>query len=134
MQSHKIVFRETVTVAIGVAICAALMVGVFAALGFFEIRVLWGAIAGSLLAVLNFFAMAFTTSLAADKAAGQDVKGGQALIQMSYIGRMILLLVILALCAKSGIFHLLALVLPLLFVRPVLTAAEFFKKKGENEA
>ena len=33
-------------------------------------------------------------------------------------------------CAKSGVFNLFALVLPLVFVRPVLTIAEFFRKTG----
>jgi hypothetical protein len=37
---------------------------------------------------------------------------------------------LLILCAKSGAFDVLALVLPLLFVRPVITLAEFFRKKG----
>ena len=75
--------------------------------------------------------MAVGTSLAADKAEKQDVKGGQALIRGSYILRIAVLFVILFACAKGGIAHPLALVLPLIFVRPVLTLAEFFNKKGE---
>lgn len=134
MESRKIVFQETLTVAMGVALCAAVMVGIFALLGYFDMNVVWGAVAGSLIAICNFFAMAMTTTLAAEKAVNQDVKGGQALVQMSYIGRMAVLLVVLVLCAKSGWFNLIALVIPLVFVRPVLTVAEFFKKKGDNAA
>jgi hypothetical protein len=37
---------------------------------------------------------------------------------------------VLFLCAKSGLFDVVALVLPLVFVRPILAIAEFFKKKG----
>ena len=48
----------------------------------------------------------------------------------SYPIRMIAMAGILILCAKSGFFDVLALVLPLLFVRPILTIAEFFRKKG----
>ena len=40
------------------------------------------------------------------------------------------LAVVLIACAKSGVFHVLAMVLPLIFVRPTLTIAEFFRKKG----
>lgn len=134
MDSRKELLRQTLTVALGVALCAAAMVGVFALLGYFDMNVVWGAAVGSLIAIGNFFVMGMTTTLAAEKAANQDVKGGQALIQMSYIGRMALLLVILVLCGKSGLFNLIALVLPLVFVRPVLTASEFFQKKGDNEA
>ena len=38
--------------------------------------------------------------------------------------------VVLFVCARSGYFDVVALVLPLVFVRPVLTVREFFKKKG----
>ena len=46
--------------------------------------------------------------------------------------RLLMLIVagLLILCAKSGVFDVLALVLPLVFVRPVITIAEFFRKKG----
>lgn len=134
MDSRKELFRQTLTVAVGVALCAAVMVGVFALLGYFDMSVISGAAVGSLIAIGNFFIMGMTTTLAAEKAANQDVKGGQALIQMSYIGRMALLLVLLFVCGKSGLFNVIALAIPLIFVRPVLTAAEFFQKKGDNEA
>ena len=69
------------------------------------------------------------TCLAADKAESKDVKGGTVLMRSSYIFRLLVLFVLLVVCAKSGIFNLIALVLPLVFVRPVLTVAEFFRKK-----
>ena len=134
MDSRKELFRQTLTVALGVALCAAVMVGVFALLGYFDMTVVWGALAGSLIAVGNFFAMGMTTTLAAEKAANQDVKGGQALISLSYMVRMALMLVALIVCGKSGLFNVIALAIPLVFVRPVLTVAEFFQKKGDNEA
>ena len=134
MDSRKELFRQTLKVALGVALCAAAMVGVFALLGYFDMTVVWGAAMGSLLAVGNFFVMGMTTTLAAEKAAKQDVKGAQALISMSYMGRMALLLVALIVCGKSGLFNVIALAVPLIFVRPVLTVAEFFQRKGDNAA
>lgn len=130
MNSKSIALHETRTVALGMVICSAAMVILFALLGKYDTTVLLGAVVGSLLATGNFFLMALGTTLAADKAVNQDVKGGQALIQMSYLGRMLGLFLILALCAKSGKCNVLALVIPLLFVRPILTIAELFKKKG----
>ena len=73
--------------------------------------------------------MAMGTCLAADKAESKDVKGGTVLMRSSYIFRLLVLFILLVVCAKSGIFNLIALVLPLVFVRPVLTVAEFFRKK-----
>lgn len=132
MDSKKIVYRETQIVALGVGICSAGMIGVFALLGRFDLSVLLGGILGALLSVGNFFFMAVGTSLAADKAENQDVKGGQLLIRNSYMLRLAVLFLILFACGKSGLFNLFALVIPLLFVRPTLTIAEFFRKKGNG--
>ena len=41
---------------------------------------------------------------------------------------------ILVLCAKSGIFNLVALVITLAFTRPILTITDHLNKKGGNEA
>ena len=132
MESRKIVYRETGIVAIGVAVCTAVMMLVFALLGRFHLSVLWGSLAGAGLSIGNFFFMAVGASLAADKAENQDVKGGSLLVRNSYMVRLLILLIVLIACAKSGVFNLIALVIPLLFVRPTLTVAEFFRKKGAD--
>lgn len=134
MDSRTIVFKETAIVAIGMVLCVAAMIGVFALLGFFDRTVVIGGILGGLLALLNFFFMALGAVMAADKAENQDVKGGQAMVQGSYMLRLIGLFVLLFLCAKSGWCNIFALVIPLIFVRPILTVAEFFRKKGESKA
>lgn len=134
MDARKIVFHETRIVAIGELICSAAMVGVFALLGACDRSVILGALAGMVLAVGNFFFMAVSTSLAADKATEQDVKGGKALVQSSYIIRLLVIFAILFVCAKTGLFNPFALVLPLAFIRPVITVSEFFRKKGEKKA
>ena len=134
MDSKTIALRETAVVLVGEVVCTAAMVAVFALLGKYDTSVLLGGAVGAVLATLNFFIMALSTTAAADKAVTQDVKGGQALIHISYIGRMAALFVLLALFAKSGKFHVLTLVLPLVFVRPVLSIAEIFKKKGDVTA
>lgn len=130
MESRKIVYRETGVVAVGVAVCTAVMMLVFALAGFFDLSVLWGGLAGAALSIGNFFFMALGTSLAADKAENQDVSGGSLLVRNSYMLRLLVLFLILIFCAKTEVFNLIALVLPLVFVRPTLTAVEFFRKKG----
>ena len=130
MDSRKIVFKETAVIAIGEALCCAVMVGVFALLDHFDLKVLWGALAGYVLTVGNFFFMAIGTSLAADKAQEQNVNGGKNVIRTSMMLRYLVLLVLLIAFAKSGICNVLALALPLAFVRPVLMIGEFFREKG----
>ena len=134
MQSNNTSFRETASVAIGQVLCTAAMIAVFALVGKYSLSVLLGGLLGAAVATANFFIMSFVANLAADKAEAQDVAGGQKLIHLSYLGRMIGMFLVLILCAKSGYFHPLALVLPLAFTRPILTIAELFKKKGENKA
>ena len=130
MDSRKIVFQETSVIAIGEVICVPLMVLAFFLCGAFDRTVVFGGIAGALIATANFFFMAMSTSLAADKALAEDVKGGQATMQFSYIFRLIFMFGALAVCAKSGMMNLLALVIPVLLVRPIIMFAEFFRKKG----
>ena len=132
MDSRKLVIRESLIVLLGVALCSAAMVGIFALLGKFDSGVLLGAAVGTVLAALNFFAMAVVAMMAADKAENQNVKGGEALIRGSYPVRMIVLFVILFAFAKSGLCNPIALVVPLVFVRPTITIAEFFRKSGEQ--
>lgn len=132
MDSRKIVFRETAVILIGQAVCVAAMFGVYALLGRFDITVLAGGVAGGLLATLNFFFMAVGTSVAADKAENQDVKGGKATLQISMLVRYLVLFVLLFALAKSGLCDILALALPLAFVRPILTIGEFFRKTGDK--
>ena len=130
MDSRRIVFEETGIIAVGDLICCAIMVGVFAALGHFQMTVLWSALGGWLITTANYFFMAVTVSLAADKAASGDVQTGQKMVQVSSVVRLVAMAAVLFLAIKLGA-NVLALALPLIFERPILMLAEFFRKKGD---
>lgn len=130
MDHRKLVLTQTLRVLVGLVICVGAMLGIYALLGYFDQKVLLGGIVGLVLALLNFFFMAVGTSLAADKAEKQDVKGGKLLLQISMWLRYALLIVVIFAFRKSGLCDLLPMLLPLAFVRPVLTIGEFFRKKG----
>ncbi len=132
MNSRKLVLVQTGVVAAGQVICTAAMIGAFALLHKFDSTVLLGGIVGVLVAIGNFFAMAMTAMLAADRAVKQDVKGGQALMRSSMIGRLVALAAILVIFGKSGHCNILALVIPQVFTRPILSVWEFFRKAGES--
>ena len=134
MDIRKFVLKETGIIALGEAIGVAAMVGIFALLGKFDSSVLLGGIVGGLVAVLNFFIMAIGANIAADKATQQNVKGGQATVKASYLLRMVGMFVVLFAFAKSGLCNVIAMVVPLIFVRFTLTIAEFFRRKpGEKK-
>lgn len=128
------VLRQTLVVALGELIGVATMLGIFALLGKFDNTVLLGGIVGAVVATGNFFTMAVGVHMAAEKAQNQDVKGGQAAIRVSYIARMAVMALIFFAFAKSGLVNVIALVVPLVFMRPTLTLQEFFKRKQGDKA
>lgn len=127
-ESRKIAIRETLYILIGVAVLTAVMLGVYALLGRLNLSVILGGVVGAVLSVGNFFFMAVAATLAADKAEKQDISGGTNLMRASYPVRILILGGALLLCGFSGYFDLIALVLPLAFVRPVITLSAFFRK------
>lgn len=131
MDSRKIVFKETAIVAIGEVILSSAMVGVFALTGHFQLNVLWGALVGTLIIILNHFFMAVTVSLAADRAAAGDPKRAKTMTQLSGTARLLLMGVALIIAIKAGC-NVVAAVLPLAFLRVILLLSEFFRKKGDG--
>ena len=128
MDSRKIAIHETLIIALGELICTGVMIGVFALLGKFDRTVLIGGAVGALLTTANFFFMAVGAMMAADKATEQNANGGKATVKTSYLIRMVVLAVLLFAFTKSGLCNVIALVLPLAFVRPIIMIAEFFRK------
>lgn len=134
MESRKYLTFQILSMLAGELLLSAVMIIVFAVLGYYDRSVLLGAIAGALIATANHGVLVAGVMIASKKAENQDAKGGQSVIQLSYMGRLLGLFLVLVLCAKSEMFHLLALVIPLLFSRPILTVTDHFiqKKGGSN--
>ena len=133
MNSRQFVLRETGMLAVGEAICTALMVGVFALAGYYNTSVLIGGMVGAVMAVGNFFLMAVAADAAADKAVNGDVKGGKELVKASFRMRLLVMAGLLFLFAKSGICNLIAMIVPLVLTRIIITVIEFFRKSGEKK-
>lgn len=133
MNTRRFVLRETGMLALGEMLCAAAMVGVFAAAGYYNTGVLLGGIVGCLMAVANFFLMAVAAEAAADRAMNEDVKGGKAIIKTSKNMRLIVMFGLLLVLAKTGVCNPFAMVIPLVLARPVLMVVEFFRKAGDEK-
>lgn len=135
MDNRKQVLRQTGKIAVGVALCTGIMLVIYYAIGMFNTRILYGAVAGFFLGVGNFLAMAIVASRAADKAEAQDINAGRVLMQGSYFARLVLLFIVMVVLTKAQLCDPLAMVIPLVFVRPVITVSELLikkKSKGEN--
>lgn len=129
-QSRKDALRQTAVIAIGQAIGLGIMLGIYALVDAFSVNVLLSGVIGSVLGVLNFFAMALIATLAADKAQEGDVAGGKKMMKGAYPVRMIVLAAILVVLAKFGTFNVIALVVPVAFVPITALVWSFFQKKG----
>jgi hypothetical protein len=130
-QTKKELWRQLGIVGLCHVLGVAAMIGIFALLGHFDYTVALGGLVGGLTSFLNFFFMVIGLSAAADRAQNQDANGGKGLVKGSYFIRIAVMFLVLFACAKSGHCNVIALVVPLLFVRPALMVAEFFGKKGE---
>jgi cobalamin synthase len=128
MDSRKKILKDTAVIALGEVLCSAVMVGIFAALGYFSITVLVSALAGCFVITLNYLFMAITVSLAADRAAQGDVEQGKKMISLSSTVRLVCMGIVLLVALKLGA-NAIALLLPLVFLRPILMLVEFFGKK-----
>ncbi len=123
------VLNETKIVLLGEIVCIALMLGVYALIHRLSRPVLIGAAVGMVLATGNFFMMAVSASNASDRAVRQEVKAGTQLMRSSYLIRMAVIAVILFVLVKAGVCDAVTAILPLVFVRWILTVAELFRKK-----
>lgn len=130
MESRKFIIRECGVLALGQLVCVGLIVAAFALLGRFDWDVVIGGVVGAVLSIANFFVMGVSADVAADRAVEQDVKGGQAVIKTSFYGRMIGIVAVLFIFAKSGLCNLIAMVLPLFVASPILMVTEYFRKSG----
>ena len=130
-QTKKELWRQLGIVGLCHVLGVAAMIGIFALLGHFDYTVALGGLVGGLVSFLNFFFMVIGLNAAADRAQNQDANGGKGLVKGSYFIRIAVMFLVLFACAKSGYCNVIALVVPLLFVRPALMVAEFFGKKGE---
>ena len=131
MDSKKIVLHQTAVIAVGELICSAIMLGVYAALGYFKISVMCSALAGCLIMVTNYFFMSVTVCLAAERAERGEVEAAKKSVQLSSSVRLICMGIALFIGIRLGA-DVIALVLPLAFARPILMVSELFGKKGEN--
>lgn len=131
MNARKLVLKETAVMALGQLLCVSAMLGVFALLGHLDAAALRGGVLGGILATLNHFFLAMGVMMATEKAQGADAKGSKGLIQMSFLLRTAILFVVMFALLKSGLCNVFSLVLPLLFIRPILIVEQFFQKDGE---
>ncbi len=107
----KVVLRETVYVAVWVAVFSLIMEAVFLVLSRWDITVLLGNLLGALGAVLNFLLMGITVQ----KAVSKDEKDAKNLVKLSQTLRQFMLLGFAAVGFIFNCFNIIAVLVPFLF-------------------
>ena len=144
-------YIDTVWLALGEIIVAALISAVYLMLKRFDYTVITGAVLGGAVTVINFLILSVGVNRAINKFVAERgdremdeeeaeeyaKKHGTAVqnaMMKSYMFRMLLMIGSLVLAMISGWFSPLATVIPLLMYRPILYVTEFIKtkvKRGE---
>ena len=130
MKTDPVVRKETKYLAIAVAICSALMQGVFLIVGKYDWTVLTGSLLGGTAAVLNFFFMGRALQKATAQENPADAKKQ---IQASYSMRYLFLGAVVVVGAVTPYFHWLPTAISLFFPRLWFLVMPFFRKDLKEE-
>lgn len=154
LKVQSAVKKETLRIAAGTILLSALMLLIFVIVGYFDLTVLWGALLGTAVTILNFFLLGLSVQRASEKMkdvhfpsyeeADAELKDGEEEppvpespemtqakrgMQLAYTGRMLLVVAtgIVAL-AVEGVNPIAALV-PFLFPRIIIFIYGIFHKE-----
>ena len=137
MDDIRQVKQDILIVALGEAALAVLMLGVYFLIRKMSLLVRIVALIGVLLAVGNYVFLAAGVLSAAKKAEAGDELGAKRVITISRLVRYLLLFGILLAVVLSKRFELpemIAMLIPLVLFRPILSLGELFRKKEGGEA
>lgn len=148
-------YIDTLYLAVGEAIVAALVTGVFILLGIFGVArfdytVVTGALLGGAVTVLNFFILSLAVNRAVagyieargteemseeeaeefSKRHGMDVQNAMT---KSYLVRTVLMAAALVLALITKLFNPIATVVPLIMYRPIIYVIEYIKTKTREK-
>lgn len=143
MKPDRTVLRQTVRLASGVAILAAVMLAVYALLGRLNLSVAGGALFTGALGVANFFAMGLTVQSITGRAAEKQrdeaelaefSKQMENRMRLSRNGRMIALFALIVAGIKLLGFDPLAAILPIAFPPVVIRVLQIIEIKKSSVA
>ena len=131
---NKDVLLQVLYVFLFEAVCIGLMLLIYGLSKKLDLSVIYGALAGGLLAIGNFFFLSVSVCHAVDCAEEEknDTAAQKAAlaVQRNSVLRKIILIGLYILLFKSGYFNILSALLPLVFVQAGVYVLGFFRKDG----
>lgn len=126
--------RQFFRVLLGEAVLILIMLGAYAILGRFSLKVVWGAVAGGTVAMGNFLALSAVVSRAADYAQRTgDAQKATLMVRGSAPVRLLVMAAVLIVLLRFGSLEPLATILPLVFVQLSITLTEYFRKDKNKD-
>lgn len=134
MEKYREMLGQVLRLAVIVAVCVAVMLGIYALMGLFSRKVLIGGLLGGGIAIAHFVFLSITVSRAIDRASEKNnVSGLQLAIQASAGIRLLILAVVLILLFKAQICDPVATLIPLLVAQVALKFIDLFQPgKGDD--
>ena len=120
MKLEKSMRAELGYIAVGLAICDALVCGVFAVLGKFDYTVVLGALWGSVFAFLGMYLLARRVQKLSDMENGQAQQTAKGQLTASYYGRIMLMVFAIVVGVIAPFFNYISTLVPFLLPQPVL--------------
>ena len=111
------------------AALTGIMLIVYAAIGKWSAGVLYGALLGAAAVTANFGVMILTL-FKAEKA--DNTAKGELLVRGTYFLRMLVLLAVIIAAVKTGYFDVVAVILPMCFMRAALYLSQLVLRKKEK--
>ena len=125
MLTHNVTIKETLKIALGEIVVLAILFLVFLAAGHFDRSVVFGGLLGAGANLLYFFIICIGVNCAMHE---DDKKRQKLSLSISYYLRFLVLGVLVAVGLKLDCFNDIAVVIPVLMTRPILTVAEIIGK------
>lgn len=120
--------KEIVRMCVGVSVLSVIMIAGFAVFGRFDTSVLYGALLGTAVTLLNYFLLALSVSHVVNK---HDEKNAKLFMNISYLLRIILIAIAVGTAIKFPFFNATAVILPFVFERFVILIIHM--RDGKNE-
>ena len=125
MVSKSVAIKETLKITVGEAVVLLLMFFVFFLIGRFDMTVVFGGLLGAAASILYFVLICIGVNSAIRE---EDPKRQKMSLSVTYYLRLILLGICIVVGLKFGCIHNIAVVVPVLMIRPILTVAEILRK------
>lgn len=125
MFSENVSCRETLKIALGEIAVLLLMFLMFWIVGHFDRTVIFGGLLGAAANILYFFMICIGVNSAVKE---EDPKRQKLSLSVTYYLRLLVLGIVLAIGLKFDCFNNIAVVIPVLATRPIITVAEILGK------